>query len=114
MEGVLASGAPFVWCLHIRRYDRIADGTLALTLKSTLDVASEREQSIDQISVREHDHTLDGQQPASPFLLIDQDTALSSNNGWLQRICGRESNDDSNGRGFLVHGNTSDQFCCFR
>lgn len=42
VEGVLASGAPLVGCLHICRNDRIADSTLALTLQSTLYVASER------------------------------------------------------------------------
>lgn len=71
MERVLAGRAALVRCLHIRRNDRIANCTLALALESTLYVLSEREQSVDKIAVREHDHTLDSQEPASPLFLVD-------------------------------------------
>lgn len=41
VEGMFACCAPFVRCLHIRRNDRVANGTLALALQCALNVLAE-------------------------------------------------------------------------
>lgn len=59
MEGILAGGTALVRGLHISGDDRVADGTLALPLQSTLHVLSEGEEAINQVAVGKHDDTLD-------------------------------------------------------
>jgi hypothetical protein len=59
VEGVLASCTTLVGGLHIRGDDGIADGAFALSLQGSLDVPSERKQAIHEVSIGEHDHTLD-------------------------------------------------------
>lgn len=71
MESVLAGGTSLVWRLHVGGDDRVTDGTLALALQSTLDVAPESHQPIDQAAVSEHNHSLDRDHPVFPLLLVD-------------------------------------------
>lgn len=51
VECVLAGRASLVGCLHIRGNDGITDRTFALALQSTLYIASECEQSVNQVAV---------------------------------------------------------------
>jgi hypothetical protein len=83
MECVFTRSATFVGSLHVRRNDRIANGTFALSFQGTLDVLSERKQAIHKATVGEHNHTLDYEQPAAPFLLVDKNTASTRDNRWL-------------------------------
>lgn len=77
MEGVLASRAPLVRRLHVGRDYRVTDGTLALALQRSLHVPPECHQSILQIAVGEHDHSLDCDQPILPPSLVNKDPASS-------------------------------------
>ena len=86
MEGVLASRAPLVRRLHVRRDYRVTDGTLALALQRSLHVPPECHQSILQIAVGEHDHSLDCDQPILPPPLVNKDPASSHDQCWLQGI----------------------------
>lgn len=81
VERVLARCAALVRSLHIGRDHRVADRTLALALQSTLDVASEGEQPIHQVTIGKHDDTLDGEQPALPLFLIHKHSAAADNHG---------------------------------
>lgn len=77
VEGVLASRAPFVRRLHVRRDYRITNGTLALALQRSLHVPPECHQSILQVAVGEHDHSLDCDQPVFPPPLVNKDPTSS-------------------------------------
>lgn len=92
VEGVLAGGASLVRRLHICRDDRITDGTLALSLESTLHVPAEGHQPIDQTSVGEHDHSLDREQPILPFLFVNKHPTATDHNRGMKRVCGRKRN----------------------
>lgn len=83
VEGVLASRASFVRCLHVRRDHRVADGALALAFQCSLHVPPECHQSILQVTIGEHDDSLDCEQPALPFSLVYEDPAASCNQCWL-------------------------------
>lgn len=89
MESVLAGRATLVRCLHVGRNDRVTDRTFALTLQGALDVAAEGEQPIDQVTIGEHDNTLDRQQPALPLLLIHKHSTTADNQSRMQGIGGR-------------------------
>lgn len=89
MESVLAGSTTLVGRLHVRRDNRVTDGTFALALEGTLDVPSEGQQAVDQISIGEHDHTLDRQQPTLPLLLVDEHAAATDDQCGLERVCGR-------------------------
>lgn len=58
MECVLAGGTSLIRRLHISRYDRVADGTLALSLQGTVHVSSESQEAINQVPIGKHDDTL--------------------------------------------------------
>ena len=73
MESLLASCAALVRGLHVRRDNGAANGTFSLSLQGALDIASEGEQPVNEISVGEHDDALNGQEPAFPFLFVDND-----------------------------------------
>lgn len=77
VEGVLASCAPFVRRLHVGRDYRIANGTLTLALQRSLHVPPECHQSILQVAVGEHDHSLDCDQPVFPPPLVNKDPTSS-------------------------------------
>lgn len=85
MEHILAGATPLVRRLHIRTDHRIADGALALSLKRALYVLPEGYQAISQVSM-EHDDALNGEQPRSPLLLVDNDSLTADNRGGLQRV----------------------------
>ena len=83
VECVLAGGTSLVGGLHIRRDDGVADRALALPLQGTLDVLPEGQQSVHNIAVRKHDHSLDGKKPALPFSLIDQHSTPTNHQSGL-------------------------------
>lgn len=83
VECVLAGGASLVRSLHVRRDDGVADRALTLSLQSTLDVLPEGQQSVHNIAVRKHDHSLDGKKPALPFSLIDQHSTPTNHQSGL-------------------------------
>lgn len=83
MECVFTRSATFVGSLHIGRNDRIANGTFALSFQGALDVLSERKQAIHKATIREHNHALDDEQPAAPFLLVDKHTTSTGDNRGL-------------------------------
>lgn len=87
MESLLASRAAFVRGLHVCRDNGAANSTFALSLQGALDIASEREQAVDEISVGKHDDALDGQEPALPLLLVDDDAITAQDDGLLERVC---------------------------
>lgn len=90
MKGILARGTLLIRRLHIRADDGVTDGALALALQGALDVASERQQSIDEAAVAEHDDALDCAEPGLPFLLGDADAGAGGDErvgegvGWGQ------------------------------
>lgn len=55
MESVPTSPTPFVRRLHVGPNDTVADGALALSLQSTLDVASECDEAFDDAAGAEND-----------------------------------------------------------
>lgn len=77
VESVLASGTTLVGGLHVGRYDRITDSTLTLTLQSTLHISPECQETIDQVTIGKHNDSLDCNQPALPFLLINKHSAAT-------------------------------------
>ena len=87
MESLLASRAAFVRGLHVRRDNRAANRTLALSLQRALNITSEREQAVDEISVGKYDDALDGQEPTLPLLLVDDDAIAAQDDGLLERVC---------------------------
>lgn len=102
MEGVLASGASLIRRLHVRRDHRVTDGTFALALQSALHVLAEGHQSVHKIAVGEHDHTLNGEQPALPLPLVDQHSAPPHDEGRLEWIRWRKGDRQRNwGRLFI-------------
>lgn len=90
VEGVLAGSAPFVRCLHVRRDNRVTDGTFALALQSALYVPAECHQPILQVAVGEHDYSLDREQPILPFPLIHQHSTSPHDQSRLQWIGRRQ------------------------
>lgn len=110
MEGVLASRASFVRGLHVGRDDRITDGAFALSLQRALHVLPERQQTIHQVAVREHYHSLDSQHPAPPLFLVYENPTPAGNQSRLQRICWWKVDGHRYRRRFLVDGDAGNQF----
>lgn len=92
VESVLAGGTSLIRCLHISRYDRVADGTLALSLQSTLHVPAEGQQAINQVTVGEHDNALDCEEPVLPLLLVHKHSATTNYQCGVQWVCRWERN----------------------
>jgi len=89
---MLACCAPFVRRLHIGRNDRVTNGTLALALQRALDILAECQQPIFQVSVGEHDNTLDGKEPALPLSLVYQHSASTNDHGGMQWVSSGKCN----------------------
>lgn len=92
MEGVLAGGTSLVWSLHISRYDRVANGTLALSLQSTLHVPPECQEAINEVTVGKHDDSLNCEEPILPLLLIHKHPATADHQCGVKRVCWWERN----------------------
>lgn len=58
MKRILTRRTPLIRGLHRRRNDRVANCALGVAFESTLDVATESHQTVDQVA-RKHDNTLD-------------------------------------------------------
>jgi len=68
MEQVLTGLAAFARELLVSADKRVADSTLAVALESTNDVLAPRDQTIDQVVVRESNNTLGNDKPGLPLL----------------------------------------------
>lgn len=76
MEEVLAGPAPLARQLAIAAHDAVADRALGLTFEGSSNVAPPGKQAFhDRLAAigREVDDALGGDQPATPFLLVDGD-----------------------------------------
>jgi hypothetical protein len=51
MEQMLASPAPLIWHLLVRRYDAVADRTLVLTFERTYNILAEGEEAINYAAI---------------------------------------------------------------
>lgn len=111
MERVLACRAPLVRRLHICGDDRVADGTLTLSLQRTLYVLPECKQSIHQTAIGKHDHALNSDQPALPFSLVNQDTATTYNQGRVERVRRGQNDSDCDGGRLFVHWDAGSDLC---
>lgn len=108
VEGVLASGASLIRRLHVRRDHRVTDGTFALALQRALHVLAEGHQSVHKIAVGEHDHALNGEQPALPLPLVHQHSAPPHDEGRLQGICRRKGDRQRHRRRLFINRDARD------
>ena len=74
MEGIPASSAPLVGCLHVGSNNTIANRTFTLPFQNTFDVPSKRNQSFDDTAGAE-DNDLKGAEPRLPIFLRNSDSS---------------------------------------
>lgn len=112
VEGVLAGGTALVRGLHVCRDDRVTDSALTLTLQSTLNVAAERQQAIDQVTIGKHDDSLDRKKPVLPLLFVNQHSTAADNQCGVKGVCGWQRDRNRDGWRFLVNGDAGDDLGC--